>query len=85
MKKQHYKKLKFHTIFSVSVSLLFLAILLIYHDITLAVAMVFLAVYIIGNGIIHVRHNELRRDTILEYIIVAAIVLVLIIGVLYRT
>lgn len=81
MKKQHYQRLKFHTIFSVSISLLFLVILFIYRDITLAIAMVFLAAYIIGNGIIHVRHNELKRDTILEYIIVSAIVLVLLIGV----
>lgn len=85
MKKQHYKKLKFHTIFSVGISLLFLLILLINRDITLAIAMLFLAAYVIGNGLIHVRHNELSRDTILEYIIIATIVLVLLIGVLYRT
>ncbi len=81
MKKQHYKKLKFHTIFSIIISLLFLTILLVNRDITLGVAMLFLVAYIVGNGIIHVRHNELKRDTILEYIIVSVIVLVLIIGV----
>jgi hypothetical protein len=85
MKKQQYQKLKFHTIFSVSISLLFLIILLIDHSITLGIAMIFLASYVIGNGIIHIRHNELKRDTVLEYIIVAIIALVLLVGVLYRS
>jgi hypothetical protein len=65
--------------------LLFLVILLFNRSFTLGIAMVFLAAYVIGNGIIHIRHNELKRDTVLEYSIVAVIALVLLIGVLYRS
>lgn len=80
MKKQHFRKLKFHTIFSVILSVAFLVVLLIVPDLSLGIAAVFLCAYIIGNGIIHVKNNELSRDTVLEYILVSAIVIVVIIG-----
>lgn len=80
MKKQHYKKLKFHTIFSVILSAIFLAVLLFVRDISFGVAAVFLSAYVIGNGIIHVRYNELSRDAVVEYIIVSIIVAVVITG-----
>ncbi|MDB5160450.1 MAG: hypothetical protein JWO99_713 [Candidatus Saccharibacteria bacterium] len=77
MRKQHVGKLKLHTIFTIVITGLFLIVLAFVRDISLAVAMLFLAVYIAGNGIIHIRHNELARDTIIEYILIGIIATVL--------
>lgn len=82
MKKIHRSSLKFHTIYSIALSVIFLVIILSVRDITLGATMVFLLLYIIGNGIIHTRKNELKRDTLLEYILVSIIVLVIIMGAL---
>jgi len=80
MKKRHVSKLKFHTIFSVVIAVMFLIILLVVRDISLGIAMLFLGVYIAGNGIIHVRHTELTRDVIIEYALVGGIALVLVVS-----
>lgn len=77
MKKRHIQKLKFHTIFTIVITLLFIIVCMIVRDISLAIAMLFLGVYITGNGIIHVRHNELSRDTLIEYILIGLIAAVL--------
>lgn len=80
MKKQHFRKLKFHTIFSVILSAIFLIVLLFVRDISFGVAAGFLSAYVIGNGIIHIKHNELSRDTVLEYVIISIITLIIIAG-----
>jgi len=80
MKKLHYQKLKFHTIYSVSLSVIFLGVLLFVRDLSFGIAVLFLCSYVFGNGIIHVKNNELSRDTIVEYVIVSLIATVVIIG-----
>jgi hypothetical protein len=80
MKKRHVSKLKLHTIFTIVITIIFLVVLAFVRDISLAVAMLFLGVYIAGNGIIHIRHNELARDTIVEYILIGVIAAVLFIS-----
>jgi hypothetical protein len=77
MKKKHHSSLKFHTIYSIVVSIIFLVIILLIRDITLGLTMTFLVLYIVGNGIIHAKKNELNHDVLLEYIIVSIIVLVI--------
>jgi len=80
MKKIHHATLKIHTIYSVILSVVFLVIILMAHEATLSAAAVFLILYVTGNGIIHTRNNELSRDTLIEYIILAFIALILLIG-----
>ena len=80
MKKRHIRKLKFHTIFTVIITVVFLVVLFFVRDISFAVAMLFLGVYIAGNGIIHMRNNELSRDAIIEYILVGAIAAVVLVS-----
>lgn len=80
MKKRHQKTLKFHTIYNVALGLIFITIILLEADIALLASMIFLFSYIVGNGIIHARQNELGKDTCLEYIILSVVVLVVIIG-----
>lgn len=80
MKKKHHSSLKFHTIYSVVLSIIFLAIILLVHDITLGATMAFMLLYVVGNGIIHTRKNELKHDTLIEYILVSIIIFVIILG-----
>jgi hypothetical protein len=80
MKKIHRKSLKFHSIYSIAISIIFLVIIASVKDITLGAATVFLLLYIVGNGIIHTKNNELARDTLIEYALVSAIVLIIILG-----
>lgn len=82
MKKIHHPSLRLHAIYSIVLSVVFLAILIFVRDIALGVSMLFLVLYVVGNGIIHTRKNELKRDTLLEYVLVSAIVLVVLLGLL---
>lgn len=79
MKKAHYSSLKFHTIYNLTLATVFVIITLIMRDVTLALALLFLFLYIAGNGIIHSRNNTLSRDTLIEYVLVSLVVLVIII------
>lgn len=61
-------------------ALSFLSIVLVAKDVSLVVAMLFLVVYVVGNGIIHTKYNELKRDTLIEYGLVALVVTIVLIG-----
>lgn len=80
MKKQHLPTLKFHTIYTIVLSLVFAGIIVFVPDITLFAAVFFLILYVAGNGIIHSRNNELRHDSLIEYIIVSLVALVVLFG-----
>lgn len=80
MKKIHAPSLKFHTVYSIVLTLIFLVIIIFIRDIALGAAMFFLLLYVGGNGIIHSKKNELKRDTLLEYIILSIIALVVLVG-----
>ena len=82
MKKVHICSLKFHTIYSVGLALVFLVTLLVVRDLMFGLAFALLLAYVIGNGIIHGKKNEITRDGIIEYIIVSAIAGVLLLGIL---
>lgn len=83
MKKIHAPTLKFHTIYSVILAIIFLITIVVVRDITLSIAVLVLLAYIIGNGIIHGKKNELNRDSIFEYILVSVIVIVVFLGVFF--
>lgn len=72
--------LKFHTIYSSILALIFLVILFFVRDVMLGIAMFFVMLYVAGNGMIHTNKNALTKDAIIEYIIVSAIVVVVIVG-----
>ena len=82
MKKLHHKKLKFHTLFSAAIATLLAAVLVFARDLSLALATILLILYVAGNGIIHNKQNILHRDTIIEYSLVAIVVVVIILGAL---
>lgn len=84
MKKIHQKTLKYHTVYNFILVLIFLAIVIIKKDALFVTAVIFLIFYITGNGIIHSKHNELKRDTLIEYIIVSAIAMIILVDSLIR-
>lgn len=80
MKKAHYKSLKFHTFYSLILALVFLMVLFFEPDFSLGISMVFLVLYVGGNGLIHARNNKLDRDILIEYFLLSIIMLVIIVG-----
>ena len=80
MKKIHIRSLKFHTIYSIILALVFVVFILFIRDAALGIAMFILVLYVAGNGIIHTKKNVLTRDAIIEYIVVSAIVAIIIVG-----
>lgn len=84
MRKQHHKTLKFHTIFSIVLVLAGVTVLILKPSWLLAVSWILLLAYVAGNGIIHSRKNQLTRDSLLEYIIVAAIAVLILVGAAIR-
>jgi heme/copper-type cytochrome/quinol oxidase subunit 2 len=80
MIQRHHKALKFHTAYNIVIWLIFFILVIMAHDITLTLSVLFTLFYIVGNGIIHANSNELSRDTLIEYFLVSVIVLILIIG-----
>lgn len=81
MKKIHTQASKFHIAYTIILATIFLVVGLIARDVLLGVVMLFVVLYVAGNGIIHSKKSQLSRDALTEYILVAAIVIVVIIGV----
>ena len=84
MKKTHAKTLKLHTIYNISIGLILVGVIIFKPDFTLLASTVFLLLYVVGNGIIHLQNNELKRDTCLEYIILSVVVFVIIISTVWH-
>lgn len=84
MKKNHYQALKLHAIYSLILAIIFAVIIILVPDLILGVTMVFLLAYVAGNGLIHSKSNQLERDTLVEYILLALIALIVVIGSINR-
>lgn len=82
MKPKHFRAMKFNTIYSVSLAIVSVALLLLFPDISLIIACAFLVLYVAGNGVIHWHHDTLSRDAIVEYIILSLVAVVLVVGAL---
>ncbi len=80
MKKKHVSSLKLHSFYSIGLSVVFCTVVLVRPDATLAAAALAVVLYVAGNGIIHSQRNSLSRDTLLEYALVAIIVLFLLVS-----
>lgn len=83
MKKVHLPSLKFHTIYSSILAIVFVITLIIVPDFMLGIALGILLAYVIGNGIIHGKKNELTRDAIVEYILLSVIIGLLVAGAIF--
>ena len=74
--------MKFNTIYSVSLAIVSVGLLIAFPDLSLIIACAFLVMYVAGNGVIHWHHGTLSRDAIIEYIILSLVALVLVWGAL---
>ncbi|HPF30866.1 MAG TPA: hypothetical protein PLO25_00950 [Candidatus Saccharibacteria bacterium] len=84
MKKEHHKTLRIHTIYNILISVALVIVIIFVRDVSLLAVTIFLLFYVTGNGIIHTKRNRLTHDTLVEYIVLAGIVLLLLINVLVR-
>lgn len=73
-------QVRFHTWFTVCLALISLALIFFVPNISLFVALIFLILYVAGNGLIHVQNKTFTRDIIIEYALVAAVVLIVVVG-----
>lgn len=80
MRRHHYKNQKLHTLYNLVLLGALIAVFSVETTID-AWLLVGLAIfYVGGNGFIHWHKSELKRDTIIEYLLVALIVLVVAYG-----
>ncbi len=73
-------QIRFHTWFTIVLALVSLGIIFFVPDISLFVALIFLILYVAGNGLIHVKNKTFTRDILIEYGLVAAVVLIVVFG-----
>lgn len=84
MKIAHRKTLWVHTTYAVIVSAVLASVIVLKRDVPNIVIVLLIGSYIIGHVIIHLKRDDLRRDTVLEYILGGVAVGVVLIGVLHR-
>ena len=82
MKQSHHLTMKFHTIYSIVLAFIFVVMILVFKSIALSLALVLLFSYVAGNGLLHVKNNQLTRDIVIEYSLVSLVVFVILIDVL---
>lgn len=82
MKQAHYTTLKLHAMFSIGLAAVFVFLMLIKRDLAFSLTLLFMFLYVSGNGIIHTKNNQLSKDTLIEYVLVALVILILVIDVL---
>ncbi len=82
MRKTQIQRLPFHTWFTIGLAALSLIIMMLVPSATLLVVLAFLLFYVGGNGLIHARAKTLTRDILIEYVLVAVVALVVLVGAL---
>lgn len=80
MKKTHAASLKLHTLYSAALLVIFVAVFFIDRNLTLMATMIFFTLYVAGNSVIHARNNTLTKDILVEYIILAIVMFVVVLG-----
>jgi len=79
-KNHHTKRWKLHTIYTIVLGVISLAIIIIAPNISLFVVLGMLLLYVGGNGIIHARAKTISRDALLEYGLVALVAFFVLVG-----
>lgn len=82
MKRQHYERSKFHTWYTLGLSLVSILVIVIVPSISLFIVLGFLLLYVGGNGFLHAKAKTLSRDIIFEYALVALVALFVLLGAL---
>ena len=72
MKIAHRRTLWIHTTFSLGVCALIGLIIWLRRDIPTIGVAVAIALYIIGNTVIHIKRDDFKQETLVEYILIGA-------------
>lgn len=84
MKVAHQKTLWFHSIYAVFMVLLIVALILLLHNVSALLIGLLITAYVIGHVIIHLKRDDLKTDTVIEYVLLAVAVFVVLAGVLAK-
>ena len=83
MRHHHHKTLKWHTVFTTLLSIAAVVLIFVLPNAALVIGVGFLVAYILGNGLIHYKKGTAHRDTYIEYAVLAAVAIVLLLGFLF--
>lgn len=76
MKAIHRKTLWVHTLFSFSLCALIGVIIWLKGDLPTIILGAVIALYVIGNTVIHIKRDDFKQDTIVEYVLLAIAVFI---------
>lgn len=82
MKALHRKTLWIHTLFSFSICALLGIVIWLKGDIPTMIIGAVITLYIVGNTVIHIKRDDYRQDTLIEYILIGAAVFVVLVSAL---
>jgi hypothetical protein len=71
-----------HTLFSALLCLAMIGLYLARRDTSSLIVIGAVTVYVAGNTYLHIRHKDFRRETLYEYLLVSAAVLIVLLGAL---
>ena len=69
-----------HTLFSALLCLTMIGLVLVRRDWSTLFIVGFVLLYVVGNTLLHVRRHDFRRETMYEYVIIGAAVLIVLIS-----
>lgn len=80
MKIIHRKTLWIHSVFSLFVIGLLAALIVFNRNVPIVLLAIAVGVYVIGNAAIHIKRDDFREDTMLEYFLLGAAVLIVLVS-----
>jgi hypothetical protein len=82
MKTFHRKTLWVHTLFSFSVCALLGLLIWLKGDVPTIVIGAAIALYVIGNTVIHIKRDDYKQETLVEYILIGGAVFIVLVSAL---
>jgi hypothetical protein len=76
MKAFHRKTLWVHTLFSFSVCALLGLLIWLKGDVPTGIIGAAIALYVIGNTVIHIKRDDYKQETLVEYILIGGAVFI---------
>ena len=76
MKTMHRKTLWIHTLFSFSLCALLGVLVWLKGDLPTIIIGAVIALYVIGNTIIHIKRDDYKQETLIEYILIGSAVFI---------
>lgn len=71
-----------HTLFSLLLCAAMVALFIIRRDVSSLIIIGVVFCYVLGNTLLHVRRQDFQRETLYEYVLISAAVLIVLLGAL---